>query len=131
MQTRTKTLLILGALLGAAGCAGQKEQVREEQPREEQARWEWEDTREGIVTRVEPNQLTVQLADRVQPLRVELAPGTSVILDDEEVSQQVLNEGLPVRVVLSDMDTVSGYPRAERIEVLSGEEAEEVQREVR
>jgi len=128
MRTRTKTLL-LGALLGAAGCAGQKEQVREERAQEEQARWE--DTREGIVTRVERNQLTLRLADRVQPLRVEIDLSTPVILDEEEVSQRVLNEGLPVRVVLSDMDTLSGYPRAERIEVLSGEEAEEVRREAR
>jgi hypothetical protein len=132
MRTSTKVFLLtsLGALLGAAGCRGPREQVRDE-PREEQARPTDTRTREGILTDVGRGQLTIRLVDRTRPLTVEIDPTTPVILDDERVSHRVLNEGLPVRVVLSEMEPVNGNPRAERIEVLSGREAADVQRQLR
>lgn len=110
--------------LGVAwGCAGPREAVADV----EEVVPGLEETRTGVVTEVEEDRIAVTVVDEPmpQPVWFERIESTRVQRGGMALSWTEVTEGTPVRV---HFEPATGAERTFRVEVLTGQEAEEVRR---
>ncbi len=125
MRTRVKALgaVVLAAVLGGAGCAGTKEAKKDIEavvPGLSQSR-------EGVVTDVDMDAHRIAVRSVDAPSEPEawfaLSGDTKLERDGQLVSMDELSEGMPVRV---SYEPATGPEKTYKVEVLTGEKAEEV-----
>jgi hypothetical protein len=124
MRMGVAALAAVGTLLGVTGCAGPQERAaRDVRAAAPETAQQWK----GVVLQVEPqvNAIAIRSAEdtQVPAAWFALAPDTIMTRDGERVSLMELREGTPVRVSFAP---AVGPERAYRVEVLTGEEGQEV-----
>lgn len=129
MNVRKLAALAVAMLaLGLIGCSGSKESQRED----EVARAPAEPTEPmaGVVTSVDGQRIILDVGDSPGEgdMLFERTTRSLVIREGREASWEDLHEGDAVRVMWDR--GVFGPDRAARVEVLEGDEAEQVRREV-
>jgi hypothetical protein len=117
-------LSALGSLGVCAGCAGTKEAGQDIQaavPFVEQ-------TQEGVVMGIQSDAIAIRSADpNVDAAWFKLQPDTTIERDGQRVSLEDISEGAAVRV---DFEPATGAERTFKVELLTGQKAQEVQRKV-
>jgi hypothetical protein len=125
MKTRMKVfgVVLLGSMLGGVGCAGTHAAKRDV----ETAVPGLAHKTEGVVTNVDTNNnlVAVKSVDNpaAPPAWFTLTPDTKMERDGSLVSINDLSEGTPVRV---SYETATGPEKALKVEVLTGDKANEV-----
>ncbi|QRN99014.1 hypothetical protein JRI60_08300 [Archangium violaceum] len=125
MKTGTKILgvVVLGAVLGGAGCAGTKEAARDV----ESAVPGLSQKDEGLVTSVDKdgNMIAVKSVNNpsAPPTWFALTPDTKMEREGRLVGLDDISEGTPVRV---SYEPATGPEKTYKVEVLTGEKAGEV-----
>ncbi len=125
MTTRMKVLgaVVLGALLGGVGCAGPKEAARDV----ESSVPGLSQKSEGVVTRVDKEASRIAVKSVDDPAAPEawfaLTPNTKLERDGRIATWDDLSEGTPVRV---SYEPATGPERTYKLEILTGQKAEEV-----
>lgn len=125
MRTRVKVLgvVVLAAVLGGVGCAGTKEAARDV----ESAVPGLSQKQEGVVTNVDrdAHRIAVKTVDgpTAQEVWFALTVDTELERDGQMVTWDDLDEGTPVRV---SFEPAAGPEKTYKVEVLTGQEADEV-----
>ncbi len=125
MKTRVRVLgaVVLGAVLGGVGCAGTREAARDI----EAAVPGLSEKREGVVTSVDKDGNRIEVKSVDDPAAptawFALTPDTKLEREGRLVSLDDISEGTPVRV---SYEPATGPERTYRVEVLTGEKADEV-----
>ncbi len=123
IRMKVAVLVAVGALLGVAGCAGTKEAGRDISAMVPGMEQNWT----GIVTEVnrDRNAIAVRATEPAEATAAwfEISQQTIVERDGARMSLQELEEGTPVKV---SFEPAAGPERTFKVEVLTGQEAENV-----
>ena len=125
MIRKASLLVALAAVAALAGCS--KKEVRQE-PTSEVFR-ETSTVKEGTVAVVEQNRVLLWDAQDPsgQPVALDLTDDTTYVKEGDFVDRNEIEEGGAVRVFY---DETQEHPEALRVEILSGNEADQVKKRV-